>query len=171
MHVLADISLYVCMQDRASRHLNDQHTNTHTLLTTEFVHTCRMGRSGTAYSLLTRDELPYLLDLHLYLGRQLLPAPLALPAPGQEPPQQPADGASWYGSIPQVGWGERTGGERGLAGVALGDVTWRECVSYIVCTSVDVTRRWKERQVMCGRSRVGGRRRWWAGNWGRQLRS
>ncbi len=32
-----------------------------------------MGRSGTAYSLLTRDELPYLLDLQLFLGRSVAP--------------------------------------------------------------------------------------------------
>lgn len=34
-----------------------------------------MGRSGSSYSLLTREELPYLLDLHLYLGRPIQPAP------------------------------------------------------------------------------------------------
>jgi len=60
-----------------------------------------MGRSGTAYSLLTRDELPYLLDLHLYLGRQLEAAPLTLPPPGHESPP-PRDGVSLYGTIPQV---------------------------------------------------------------------
>ncbi|XP_008198552.1 ATP-dependent RNA helicase DDX54 [Tribolium castaneum] len=31
----------------------------------------RAGRSGTAYSLVTPDEYPYLLDLHLFLGRPL----------------------------------------------------------------------------------------------------
>lgn len=31
----------------------------------------RAGRSGTAYSLVAPDELPYLLDLHLFLGRSL----------------------------------------------------------------------------------------------------
>lgn len=36
----------------------------------------RAGRPGSALSLLTRDELPYLLDLHLFLSRQLAPAPL-----------------------------------------------------------------------------------------------
>ncbi|GFR43623.1 hypothetical protein Agub_g4722, partial [Astrephomene gubernaculifera] len=45
-----------------------------------FVHrvgrAARAGRSGTAYSLLTREELPYLLDLHLYLGKPVKPAPL-----------------------------------------------------------------------------------------------
>jgi superfamily II DNA/RNA helicase len=29
----------------------------------------RAGRSGSALCLLTREELPFLLDLHLYLGR------------------------------------------------------------------------------------------------------
>jgi len=29
----------------------------------------RAGRSGTAYSLVAPDELPYLLDLHLFLGK------------------------------------------------------------------------------------------------------
>ncbi|XP_067005335.2 ATP-dependent RNA helicase DDX54 [Anabrus simplex] len=31
----------------------------------------RAGRSGTAYSLVSSDEYPYLLDLHLFLGRPL----------------------------------------------------------------------------------------------------
>lgn len=35
----------------------------------------RAGRTGTAYSLFTREELPYVLDLHLFLGRRLAPAP------------------------------------------------------------------------------------------------
>lgn len=34
----------------------------------------RAGRSGTAYSLVAPDEVPYLLDLHLFLGRALTPA-------------------------------------------------------------------------------------------------
>uniref|UniRef100_A0A452U1D0 ATP-dependent RNA helicase DDX54 n=1 Tax=Ursus maritimus TaxID=29073 RepID=A0A452U1D0_URSMA len=33
----------------------------------------RAGRSGTAYSLVAPDEVPYLLDLHLFLGRALTP--------------------------------------------------------------------------------------------------
>ncbi|KXZ47428.1 hypothetical protein GPECTOR_35g866 [Gonium pectorale] len=57
-----------------------------------FVHrvgrAARAGRSGTAYSLMTRDELPYLLDLHLYLSRPVKPAPLV---PEVAPPA--ADGA------------------------------------------------------------------------------
>lgn len=31
----------------------------------------RAGRSGTAYSLISSDEVPYVLDLHLFLGRPL----------------------------------------------------------------------------------------------------
>jgi len=46
-----------------------------------FVHragrAARAGRSGTAYSILTREELPFLLDLHLFLSRPLAPAPVA----------------------------------------------------------------------------------------------
>ncbi|PVG01269.1 DEAD-domain-containing protein [Serendipita vermifera] len=41
-----------------------------------FVHrvgrTARMGRKGWAWSFVGRDELPYLLDLHLFLGRPLI---------------------------------------------------------------------------------------------------
>jgi ATP-dependent RNA helicase DDX54/DBP10 len=36
-----------------------------------------MGRPGSAYSLVLREELPYLLDLHLYLGRKAEAAPEA----------------------------------------------------------------------------------------------
>lgn len=32
----------------------------------------RAGRAGTAYSIVSADEYPYLLDLHLFLGRPLL---------------------------------------------------------------------------------------------------
>ena len=45
-----------------------------------FVHragrAARAGRTGTAYSFTTRDELPYLLDLHLFLSRPITPAPI-----------------------------------------------------------------------------------------------
>ena len=44
-----------------------------------FVHrvgrVARAGTAGTAYSLVTRDEMGYLLDLHLFLGRPLQTAP------------------------------------------------------------------------------------------------
>lgn len=40
-----------------------------------FVHrvgrAARAGRTGTAFSLLTLDELPYLIELHMFLGRSL----------------------------------------------------------------------------------------------------
>ncbi|XP_062942479.1 ATP-dependent RNA helicase DDX54 isoform X2 [Cynocephalus volans] len=41
----------------------------------------RAGRSGTAYSLVAPDEVPYLLDLHLFLGRSLILA---------HPPEEPS---------------------------------------------------------------------------------
>ena len=31
----------------------------------------RAGRMGTAYSLVGPDEVPYVLDLHLFLGRSM----------------------------------------------------------------------------------------------------
>lgn len=31
----------------------------------------RAGRSGTAYSLVSPDEMPFLLDLHLFLGKPI----------------------------------------------------------------------------------------------------
>lgn len=40
----------------------------------------RAGRSGTAYSLVAPDEVPYLLDLHLFLGRSI-----TLARPHEEP--------------------------------------------------------------------------------------
>jgi hypothetical protein len=40
----------------------------------------RAGRSGTAYSLVAPDEVPYLLDLHLFLGRSV-----TLARPCEEP--------------------------------------------------------------------------------------
>lgn len=64
----------------------------------------RAGRLGTALSMLTPEELPYALDLHLFLGKRLQPAPVcsladAAAAAGTADPQ----GASLYGSFPQVG--------------------------------------------------------------------
>ncbi|XP_031473298.1 putative DEAD-box ATP-dependent RNA helicase 29 [Nymphaea colorata] len=44
-----------------------------------FVHrvgrAARAGRTGTAYSLVTSEDMPYLLDLHLFLSKPLKPAP------------------------------------------------------------------------------------------------
>lgn len=73
-----------------------------------FVHrvgrAARMGRTGTAYSLLTPDELPYLLDLHLYLSRPLKPAPLVHTPSGDEGNGlgEVNHGESLYGQYPQV---------------------------------------------------------------------
>ncbi len=36
----------------------------------------RAGRIGTAYSFITPDEMPFVLDLHLYLSKGIRPAPL-----------------------------------------------------------------------------------------------
>ena len=45
-----------------------------------FVHRCgrvaRAGRSGTSYNFVSGDELGYLVDLHLFLGRKLIPSPI-----------------------------------------------------------------------------------------------
>lgn len=42
-----------------------------------FVHRCgraaRAGRAGTAYSFVTQDDMPYAVDLHLFLSRPLVP--------------------------------------------------------------------------------------------------
>ncbi|KAJ7518014.1 hypothetical protein O6H91_21G050900 [Diphasiastrum complanatum] len=44
-----------------------------------FVHrvgrAARAGRSGTAYSFVTAEEVPYMLDLHLFLSKPVFPAP------------------------------------------------------------------------------------------------
>ena len=61
-----------------------------------FVHrvgrVARAGRSGAAYSLVAPDELPYLIDLHTFLGRQFVAAVSS--TPGSQ------DGV--YGRFPQV---------------------------------------------------------------------
>lgn len=45
-----------------------------------FVHrsgrVARAGRSGTSYNFVTGEELGYLVDLHLFLGRKLIPSPV-----------------------------------------------------------------------------------------------
>lgn len=56
-----------------------------------------MGRSGTAYSILTREELPYLLDLHLYLGRAVEAAPLIPDAADITAQVSPAADVQWCG--------------------------------------------------------------------------
>ncbi|XP_007490072.1 ATP-dependent RNA helicase DDX54 isoform X2 [Monodelphis domestica] len=54
----------------------------------------RAGRSGTAYSLVAPDEVPYVFDLHLFLDR-----PLALAAPNDKPSDAAADGM--LGRVPR----------------------------------------------------------------------
>jgi hypothetical protein len=68
-----------------------------------------MGRPGTAYSLVLREELPYLLDLHLYLGRRVAPAP--------ESPDGAAIEAARAGLGPVAGEGELLG--RGGSGILI----------------------------------------------------
>ena len=62
----------------------------------------RAGRVGTAYSLLTRDELPYLLDLHLFLSRPLRPAPVQSIAAAAAVAQDADPQTSVYGAFPLV---------------------------------------------------------------------
>ena len=62
----------------------------------------RAGRTGKALSLMTREELPYLLDLHLFLSRPLQPAPV-VPLSAARLAANSLDAASsLYGSFPQV---------------------------------------------------------------------
>ncbi|XP_012607705.3 ATP-dependent RNA helicase DDX54 [Microcebus murinus] len=64
----------------------------------------RAGRSGTAYSLVAPDEVPYLLDLHLFLGRAL-----TLARPHEEPSGSlGVDGV--LGRVPQSVVDEEDGG-------------------------------------------------------------
>lgn len=65
---------------------------------------CAAGRSGTAYSLLTREELPYLLDLHLFLSRPVRAAPEQTLSAAAVAAERLDTGASIYGSFPQVGF-------------------------------------------------------------------
>ena len=71
-----------------------------------FVHrvgrAARAGRLGTAYSLLTRDELPYLIDLHLFLSRPLMPAPVRSLQQAAAAAQDLDPTTSVFGTFPQV---------------------------------------------------------------------
>lgn len=62
----------------------------------------RAGRKGSAYSLLTRDEIPYLLDLHLFLSRPLFPAPNVALAQASKDAEDLDPTSSTFGSFPQV---------------------------------------------------------------------
>ena len=61
-----------------------------------FVHrvgrVARAGRSGTAYSLICTEEMPYLLDLFVFLGRSLKVVPLSKTVEDED---------GYYGSVPQ----------------------------------------------------------------------
>lgn len=56
-----------------------------------------------AYSFFTRDELPYLLDLHLLLSRAVAPAPAAPLLQAAQAASSLPISTSLYGLIPQVG--------------------------------------------------------------------
>lgn len=62
----------------------------------------RAGRVGMAYSLITRDELPYLLDLHLFLSRPLRPAEVQSISDAATAAEIPEADTSLYGSFPLV---------------------------------------------------------------------
>ncbi|NXJ80251.1 DDX54 helicase, partial [Trogon melanurus] len=59
----------------------------------------RAGRSGTAYSLVAPDEMPYVFDLHLFLGRPLVLASAQEMPAGKADPVADADGV--LGRVPQ----------------------------------------------------------------------
>lgn len=76
-----------------------------------FVHragrAARAGRMGTAYSLATRDELGYVIDLHLFLSKPIAPAPIRGLAEAAAAVSKRADSdgekeASYFGCFPQV---------------------------------------------------------------------
>lgn len=60
-----------------------------------FIHRCgrvaRAGRSGTAYSFISPDEMPYLLDLYLFFG-WMMPLLPGGPATLQQPQSASPDG-------------------------------------------------------------------------------
>ncbi|XP_067665938.1 ATP-dependent RNA helicase DDX54-like isoform X2 [Haliotis asinina] len=61
-----------------------------------FVHrvgrVARAGRSGTAYSLIAPEEVPYLYDLHVFLGRAVRTVPKG---------KKITDDGWWFGEVPQ----------------------------------------------------------------------
>ncbi|NXC77537.1 DDX54 helicase, partial [Anhinga anhinga] len=74
----------------------------------------RAGRSGTAYSLVAPDEMPYVFDLHLFLGR-----PLVL-AGAQEMPTGKADLVAGIG-VAAIPWAADAGGVLGRVPQSLVD--------------------------------------------------
>ncbi|XP_006660129.1 DEAD-box ATP-dependent RNA helicase 29 [Oryza brachyantha] len=77
-----------------------------------FVHrvgrVARQGRSGTAYSFVTSEDMPYLLDLHLFLSKPLRPAPTEeellkdMEGMNLKIDQALANGETVYGRFPQT---------------------------------------------------------------------
>lgn len=76
-----------------------------------FVHrvgrAARAGRTGTAYSFLTSEDMPYLLDLHLFLSKPVKPAPSEDVMENMEEviskvDQAIANGETVYGRFPQT---------------------------------------------------------------------
>eukprot|EP00669_Euglena_mutabilis_P012294 TRINITY_DN6925_c0_g1_i1.p1 TRINITY_DN6925_c0_g1~~TRINITY_DN6925_c0_g1_i1.p1 ORF type:complete len:781 (-),score=365.14 TRINITY_DN6925_c0_g1_i1:130-2379(-) len=69
----------------------------------------RQGRPGNAYSLVAQDEMPYMVDLHLFLGRPLRNTPSinygaltgddALPPAVEDTAPEPNDG--YFGALPE----------------------------------------------------------------------
>ena len=55
-----------------------------------------------AYSFFTREELPYLLDLHLLLSRTVVPAPSVPLLQAAEAASSLSASASVFGMVPQV---------------------------------------------------------------------
>lgn len=75
-----------------------------------FVHrvgrAARAGRTGTAFSFITSDDMPYVLDLHLYLSKPIRAAPVQKEEQDMtdvmlETDQIIADGGTVYGRFPQ----------------------------------------------------------------------
>lgn len=71
-----------------------------------FVHrggrAARAGRKGNALSLVTREELPYLLDLHLFLSKSINPAAVTSIAQAALKADSLDSNMSIFGSFPQV---------------------------------------------------------------------
>ncbi|XVF39171.1 hypothetical protein PTKIN_Ptkin01aG0014000 [Pterospermum kingtungense] len=76
-----------------------------------FVHrvgrAARAGRTGTAFSFVTSEDMPYLLDLHLFLSRPIRPAPTEdevlqdMDGAANKIDQAIANGETVYGRFPQ----------------------------------------------------------------------
>lgn len=77
-----------------------------------FVHrvgrVARQGRTGTAYSFVTSEDMPFLLDLHLFLSKPLRPAPTEeellkdMDGMNLKIDQSLANGETVYGRFPQT---------------------------------------------------------------------